>query len=737
MKLVSWIAFLALLTGCPQPSSSGDSSTSGGNEETGKTEEPQQEPEVVTTEEEPPKTGEEVAEEKKEEPKQEPKKKVEEKKETTTTVVQLGPALLELSVTQHDFGSQSLGSSTVYDVTVTNIGEKDARVLNYEGWIAPILFSLGTCQDSGTLKPQESCTFQVKYEPTAIADVTDALDITYFDTEASEDRKKVSVSLSGRTKPVLVSIDKAQGVDSMEVVLTGSNFTVNTAAKIGGSACTITAQTQTSITCNVPNKTLGAYAVEVSENGFTSELPGAFTYITNADLDLDITNHDFGQINYNNTVTVQITITNNGAYEASQIALTGLADQFSISNTTCGTELGGSQSCTVDVSYTPDALTNHSDTLLLDYNDGTSSASGSASISGEGIDRVIQISSGFQTTCALYHTGNVKCWGQGVYGMLGNGGTSNSSTPVDVSGITNAVQISVGFPAACAVLSDGTVKCWGQVYYPADTTNYTTPTALTGVTNAKQVSVGYYNNPSCIAHNDGTVKCWGDNAYGQIGDGTTTDRTTPVLVNDGAKQADEVFVGETFACGDDSGSLYCWGRNHRRTIDAAADVANLYTPTYVTSVTGYDAFQAGAIHWCGLKGTDLWCQGGDDYGQIGDNAVNNPGFEDLFMTLTGVSDLSTGLNTCAIVNGGVKCWGNNNFGQNGNSTLQNGQNTDTDVPGISTADKLAKYGYGAGSSCVILTDATVKCWGWNSRGQLGDGTTTNNHLPVTVQGLYP
>jgi alpha-tubulin suppressor-like RCC1 family protein len=164
---------------------------------------------------------------------------------------------------------------------------------------------------------------------------------------------------------------------------------------------------------------------------------------------------------------------------------------------------------------------------------------------------VAAISSGSLNTCALTTAGGVKCWGDDTFGQLeargdaetciGGEPHSCSTTPLDMAGLTSGVAgIAVGLGHACAIMTTGSLKCWGDDLYGQvgnGTATTTAPPCLCvptpiDVLNSGVAAASAGGVHTCALTTAGDVKCWGNNYSGQLGDGTTTNQQTPVDVVD-------------------------------------------------------------------------------------------------------------------------------------------------------------------------------------------------------------
>jgi alpha-tubulin suppressor-like RCC1 family protein len=334
--------------------------------------------------------------------------------------------------------------------------------------------------------------------------------------------------------------------------------------------------------------------------------------------------------------------------------------------------------------------------------------------------KIKAISTGGLLTCGVLDDNTARCWGGNAFGQLGQGDTINrgdkSGTmgdlllPIVLGTGRTAKAISAGGAFACAILDDNTVKCWGnnttgQLGQGAIDARGDAPGEMaalpivglgTGRT-AKAISAG--GTHVCVILDDNTVKCWGDNSSGQLGLGDVNNR------------------------GDNAGEM-----------GVALPVVNLGTGRTAKAIS------AGTSHVCAiLDDNTVKCWGDNSSGQLGlgdknargDNANEMGASLPIVGLGTGrtAKAITTGVGfSCAILDDNtVKCWGDAGLGQlgQGDKTIRGdnaGEMGDAlPVVNLGTGRTARAISAGFNHACVNLDDNTVKCWGNNNNGQLGQG----------------
>lgn len=303
----------------------------------------------------------------------------------------------------------------------------------------------------------------------------------------------------------------------------------------------------------------------------------------------------------------------------------------------------------------------------------------------------VAISAGQFFACAIDQSAALWCWGANAAGELGDGTKVNRSLPVKVSGGLQWASVSAGGTFTCGITVAGAAYCWGANNYGqlgnGTTTGSKVPVLISSLRNNAVAIAAGVDRHACVLLTGGSVECWGANAHGQIGDGSTTIRHVPVQVIGLTSGVSAVTAGGGQSCAlRNGGSAVCWGDNQYGQIGDGTKTDRL-VPTPVTGLsTGVQELSAGANNTCALVATSavvVDCWGNGAYGELGDGIENGHALTKPFAVfgLTGpaaggvggpVQVEAGGEHTCAVLgNGEVECWGLNTYGQLGDGTAIN------------------------------------------------------------------
>ena len=317
-----------------------------------------------------------------------------------------------------------------------------------------------------------------------------------------------------------------------------------------------------------------------------------------------------------------------------------------------------------------------------------------------------------------------------------------ASAAASAAPLTDIVALGAGFDHACAVTRSGAVKCWGANDAGALGYGPTTPfpVAVNALgLDARVVAVAAGVQHTCALTAAGGVKCWGNNVSGQLGNGTVSPISTrPVDVVGLTEGVAAISAKNGFTCAlTSAGGVKCWGLLLNRPGNAAALPGPI--PRDIPGLaSGVTAISVGAGFACALKTTGaVLCWGNNTYGQLGDGTNQERGsVVEVVGLSSNVVAIGTGdESTCALLgDGAMKCWGGNSWGQVGDGTLVP-RNLPVDVVGLS--GPVRSLFMGAGYTCGLIVSGELQCWGYNFRGEVSNGVTTTGVQPRPVTLALP
>ena len=334
------------------------------------------------------------------------------------------------------------------------------------------------------------------------------------------------------------------------------------------------------------------------------------------------------------------------------------------------------------------------------------------------------VSAGGNHACAILSDGSLWCWGRNSLGQLGLGDTTNRSTPARVGSATNWRSVAAGGSTTCAVNELDELWCWGANVYGqlglGDTSDRSSPTKVTALgTSVESVAVG--NTTTCVVTTAGGLQCAGGNSSGQLGNGTTTSRSSFGQVTGLAAGIASVGVGFDFACARrDNGTVVCWGSDlwgYRG--DGTAQTPSTDDPSTVPGINSAAALSVGEYSVCVILATKgVRCWGANHEREIKNDATQyfvsptTPSYhgntEAIAVGNDHICSIATGFLSVSL--GDVVCGGRDDRGQ---------------LSRKPTSGRFLAITPGELFTCAIDSDQELYCWGANPYGELGNGNTTS------------
>ena len=444
---------------------------------------------------------------------------------------------------------------------------------------------------------------------------------------------------------------------------------------------------------------------------------------------------NFGSVATHTSLTRQVVLTNTGEAALALTAAPTVSGNgaFGAGLSTCGASLGVGQYCLTDATFAPTSTGSftgklsfasalvgspHEVTLSAVAFNPVSLASATLPQATKG-----QVYAPYSLT-SLLNVSNEQSPNLGAVAWA-----SPAGLPAGLS-VNASTGVLSGTPSAANAGADFTVTATyknnlGQQVY----TLVVQDVVLSGVLQMAQGSSS--SDHTCTFVTGGAAKCWGANSFGQLGDGTVTQRLTPVPVLGGGVTA--LTTSHGYSCAIQNGAAWCWGVNANGQLGDGT-VTQRLSPVQVPGLaSGVTSIDAGTSHSCAIRNGAAWCWGANSFGQLGDGTVTQR------LSPVQVTGLASGVtsidvsntHSCAVQNGAAKCWGMNAFGQLGNNSLLA---ESAPVPVIGLESGVTAIVAGGITSCAIHNDA-LKCWGRNTSGGLGDGSATTRQTPVQVLGL--
>ena len=360
------------------------------------------------------------------------------------------------------------------------------------------------------------------------------------------------------------------------------------------------------------------------------------------------------------------------------------------------------------------------------------------------------LATGNSHTCAILENGSAMCWGLDNYGQLGDGGDATNlikpTSFVSIDGGQTVAQIYARQLRTCIVLADSSASCWGfneDGQAGDDSTNtYKSPSVKVEFPQGKGVkSMGMGLKHTCAILEDDTLTCWGLDSHGALGNGDsdTSDKYTPqTITTPSDRKVVKVEPGETHTCILlDDGGVMCWGRDNAGQLGNGDTSDTIHAPSSNVELPEGRAatdLSVGNHHSCALLDNgSITCWGLNNYGQLGENTTTNRPIPVYAHLPTGSPAVSVSVgphSSCAILeNSSVYCWGHNHYGRLGIGVTGGIYQLPMFVEGATNVVDLSlDYDH----TCALSENGSISCWGRSKYGPLGIGPSGDINTPQPV-----
>ncbi|HRU45471.1 MAG TPA: chromosome condensation regulator RCC1, partial [Spirochaetota bacterium] len=353
--------------------------------------------------------------------------------------------------------------------------------------------------------------------------------------------------------------------------------------------------------------------------------------------------------------------------------------------------------------------------------DGTTGSNKSSPVQIGSSTDWASVSCGISHTVAIKSNGSLWAWGYNNSGRLGDGTTANKSSPIQIGVSTDWASVSCGGGHTVAIKSNGSLWAWGNNELgqlgDGTTGNKSYPIRIGVSTDWASVSCG--GSHTVAIKSNGSLWAWGRNNSGQLGDGTTENRSSPVQIGGGSTDWASVSCGGSHTVAIKSnGTLWAWGYNYYGQLGDGT-TANKSSPVQIGGgSTDWASVSCGNDHTVAIKSNKtLWAWGYNGSGQLGDGTTGNKSSPVQIGSSTDWASVSCGgSHTVALKsNKTLWAWGNNGSGQLGDGTTTN-KSSPVQI-GVST--DWARVSCGNDHTIAIKSNGALWAWGGNNYGQLG------------------